>query len=157
MQITVKLKKIFDIETFNGANGEFKRQLIIVEQANQDYYPDLCLEINPDRINMQNYPIGSLLVCDFNLRSREYNGKWYTTARAWQISNAEGGLGTGNQVANDFNNRNNFSGQNNFGRQNNFSGQQGYQNNYTSNSASQAESNPTNTPASQQPTDELPF
>lgn len=34
--------------------------------------------------------IGDIVTVSFDLESREYNGKWYTTVRAWRIQQGAG-------------------------------------------------------------------
>lgn len=89
MQIFAKLTQVLEIESFTGASGEFQVQRIIVEQENQAYSKDLCIDVNPTRIDMRNFPIGSRLMLDINLQSRSYNGKWFTRVKAWNITLVE--------------------------------------------------------------------
>lgn len=90
MKINAKLLQILDVEKFSSSNGEFQVQRIIVEQENQSFYnKELCVDINPDRINMKNFAIGSRLALDIELRSRNSNGRWFTHVRAWNISSDE--------------------------------------------------------------------
>lgn len=90
MKINAKLLQILDVEKFSSSNGEFQVQRIIVEQESQSFYnKELCVDINPDRINMKNFAIGSRLALDIELRSRNSNGRWFTHVRAWNISSDE--------------------------------------------------------------------
>lgn len=90
MKINAKLLQILDVEKFSSSNGEFQVQRIIVEQESQSFYnKELCVDINPDKINMKNFAIGSRIALDIELRSRNSNGRWFTHVRAWNISSDE--------------------------------------------------------------------
>lgn len=84
MQITAKLIKILPLQSGTGRNGEWKRQDIIVET--QDQYPkQICIGIWGDKIEEEKLKIDNMLTIDFDIESREYNGKWYTNVKAWKI------------------------------------------------------------------------
>ena len=84
MQLTAKLAQLFPIQTGTGKNGEWKKQDIIVETDGQ-YPKKVCISIWGDKINEGQLQIGNLLKIDFEIESRDYNGRWYTDIKAWKI------------------------------------------------------------------------
>jgi hypothetical protein len=84
MQITAKLIQLLPIQIGTGKNGEWKKQDIIVETDGQ-YSKKVCISIWGDKINDDQLLTGNLLKIDFDIESREYNGKWYTDLKAWKI------------------------------------------------------------------------
>lgn len=84
MQLTAKLAQLFPIQTGTGKNGEWKKQDIIVETDGQ-YPKKVCISIWGDKINEGQLQIGNLLKIDFDIESRDYNGRWYTDIKAWKI------------------------------------------------------------------------
>ena len=84
MQLTAKLTQLLPIQTGSGKNGVWKKQDIIVETDGQ-YPKKVCISIWGDKINEGQLQIGNLLQIDFDIESREYNSKWYTDIKAWQI------------------------------------------------------------------------
>ncbi len=88
MQITAKLTQLLPLESGMGKNGEWKKQNIIVETDGQ-YPKKICITIWGDKINPGLLQIGNDLTIDFEIESREYNGRWYTDVKAWKIENAE--------------------------------------------------------------------
>lgn len=84
MQITAKLTQLLPIQTGTGKNGEWKKQDIIVETDGQ-YPKKVCISILGDKINDGQLQIGNLLKIDFDIESRDYNGRWYTNIKAWKI------------------------------------------------------------------------
>lgn len=84
MQLTAKLTQLLPIQTGAGKNGEWKKQDIIVETDGQ-YPKNVCISIWGDKINETQLTIGNNLKIDFDVESREYNGKWYTDLKAWKV------------------------------------------------------------------------
>lgn len=87
MQITAKLTQILPVESGMGKNGEWKKQSIILETDGQ-YPKKVCITIWGDKVNPSLLQIGNNLTIDFDIESREYNGRWYTDVKAWKIESA---------------------------------------------------------------------
>ena len=84
MQITAKLIQVLPLQSGMGRNGEWKKQDIIVET--QDQYPKkICISMWGDKFNGVALNIDSLYTIDFDVESREYNGRWYTDVKAWKV------------------------------------------------------------------------
>jgi hypothetical protein len=88
MNIQAKLVQLLPIQTGMGKNGQWRKQDIIVE-TNGQYPKKICISIWGDKINEKQLLIGNQLDIDFELESREFNGKWYTDIRAWKIVSGE--------------------------------------------------------------------
>jgi hypothetical protein len=84
MQLTSKLIQLLPLQTGTGKNGEWKKQDIIVETEGQ-YPKKLSVSIWGDKIDAKQLQPGNMLKIDFDLESREFNGKWYTDVKAWKI------------------------------------------------------------------------
>jgi hypothetical protein len=84
MQLTAKLTQVLPLESGIGRNGEWKKQNVIVETDGQ-YPKKICISIWGDKINPTQLQTGNLLTIDFDIESREFNGKWYTDVKAWKI------------------------------------------------------------------------
>ncbi|HLA53584.1 MAG TPA: DUF3127 domain-containing protein [Flavitalea sp.] len=84
MQLTAKLFQLLPLQTGTGKNGQWKKQDIIVETEGQ-YPKKVCVSIWGDKIDAQKLKPGAMLTIDFDVESREYNGKWYTDVKAWKI------------------------------------------------------------------------
>lgn len=87
MQLTAKLIQVLPAETGMGKNGEWKKQNIIVETDGQ-YPKKVCITIWGDKANPAVLQEGSMLAIDFDVESREFNGRWYTDVKAWKIEPA---------------------------------------------------------------------
>jgi hypothetical protein len=84
MQLTAKLLTLIPLQTGKGKNGDWKKQDFIVETG--DTYPKkICISVWGDKINPLVLVVGNELRIDFDVESREYNGRWYTDVKAWNI------------------------------------------------------------------------
>lgn len=90
MQLTAKLIQLLPLQTGAGKNGQWKKQDIIVETEGQ-YPKKVCISIWGDKINEAILKPGNQLTIDFDVESREYNGRWYTDVKAWRVDAASGG------------------------------------------------------------------
>ena len=88
MQLTAKLAQILPAESGMGKNGEWKKQSIIVETEGQ-FPKKICITVWGDKINTASWRPGLSLTIDFDIESREFNGRWYTDVKAWKIEPAE--------------------------------------------------------------------
>lgn len=92
MQLTAKLINVLPLQSGVGKNGEWKKQDVIVETDGQ-YPKKICISIWGDRINESQLQIGNMLTVDFDVESREFNGRWYTDVKAWKVELAGEGAG----------------------------------------------------------------
>ena len=98
MQLTAKLAQILPAESGTGKNGEWKKQSIIVESEGQ-YPKKVCVTAWGDKINAAQWQTGLRLTIDFDLESREFNGRWYTDVKAWKIEPAGAGSTPGSSTS----------------------------------------------------------
>jgi hypothetical protein len=87
MQLTAKLTQVLPLESGMGRNGEWKKQNIIVETDGQ-YPKKVCVSIWGDKISPAQLQVGNVLTIDFDIESREFNGRWYTDVKAWKVEAA---------------------------------------------------------------------
>ena len=76
-----------DIEQGTSKAGkEWKSQSFILNTGSQ-YNPDICFKLfGDDKIQLiETLNEGDEIEVAFNLSSREWNGKWFTSADAWKI------------------------------------------------------------------------
>lgn len=84
MQLSAKLIQVLPLQSGMGRNGEWKKQDIIVETGDQ-YPKKICISLWGDKFNGVPLNVDSLYNIDFDVESREYNGRWYTDVKAWRI------------------------------------------------------------------------
>lgn len=87
MQLTATLTQLLPLQTGQGKNGPWRKQDIILETDGQ-YPKKVCISIWGDKIDESVLKTGTRLTIDFDIESREYNGRWYTDVKAWKVARA---------------------------------------------------------------------
>ncbi len=91
-----KIEKIFDSET-KGAS--FQVRQFVIEVSDGQYPQMVAFQLVQDKCSLiDDYSEGDMIEVDFDLRGREWNGKYFTNLQAWRIGRAgEGGSQGGSQ------------------------------------------------------------
>ena len=84
MQLSAKLIQLLPLQSGTGKNGQWKKQDIIVETDGQ-YPKKICVSVWGDKVDEALLKTGNRLKIDFDVESREYNGRWYTDVKAWKV------------------------------------------------------------------------
>jgi hypothetical protein len=82
-EITGKVIAILDQTTGQGKKGQWVKQDFVIETPG-DFPKKICLQAWNDKID-QIPEIGTEATVSYNPESREYNSKWYTDLRVWDI------------------------------------------------------------------------
>lgn len=93
MELKGKVVQLLAMQSGMGKKGQWKKQEFIVETQSQ-YPKKVCLSAWGDKIDQFNVKEGDILNVSVDLESREYNGRWYTEARAWKLEKIGGGSGS---------------------------------------------------------------
>jgi hypothetical protein len=92
MELKGRVVQLLPLQTGMGKKGPWKKQEFILETPGQ-YPKKVCLSIWGDKVDQFNIAIGDVLTVGVDLESREYNGRWYTEARAWKVEKAAAAAG----------------------------------------------------------------
>lgn len=72
-----------------GSNGFTKRQLVV--DSDEQYSQPISVDFIKDKCSiLDSYKVGQKVKVYYNIRSNEYNGKYYTNLQAWRIEKIEG-------------------------------------------------------------------
>ncbi|MFT6642010.1 MAG: single-strand DNA-binding protein [Flavobacteriaceae bacterium] len=85
-----KVEKIFDSET-KGAS--FQVRQFVIEVSDGQYPQMVAFQLVQDKCTLiDDYSEGDMIEVEFDLRGREWNGKYFTNLQAWRIGRVgEGG------------------------------------------------------------------
>ena len=100
MERTAKIIQVLPEQRFNGKNGEIVKNAFVIEWTDNGYTQKLCLEVmGEDKFEKMKKAVvvGNEVLVKYEATSREYNGKYYTTAACWYCANI--GDGNANQSA----------------------------------------------------------
>ena len=84
MELQGKLVQLLPLQTGNGKNGPWKKQECILEIPGQ-YPKKVCFSLWGDKIQDSILQIGNQLTVQFDIESREFNGRWYNEVKAWKV------------------------------------------------------------------------
>jgi hypothetical protein len=104
LDITGKIiQKLNKTEGVSKAGKNWSKQEFVLET--QEQYPKKVMisTMNEKVSELEKFNVGDVITASLNLESREYNGRWYTDARAWRIQGqgSSAPTGGGNNTAND--------------------------------------------------------
>jgi hypothetical protein len=88
MEISGKIIQVLALETGSGKNGQWKKQSFILETAGT-YPKKVNIALWGDKIDQSPLDQGTDVKVQFDVESREYNGRWYTECKAWKVERAD--------------------------------------------------------------------
>lgn len=85
MDLKAKFVRLGNLTEGTSARGVWRKQELIVETIEQ-YPKQVCLICWGDTIDaIANLEAGQMIQCGISIESREFNGKWYTDVRAYNL------------------------------------------------------------------------
>jgi len=88
--LTGKIKVVKEAQTF-GAKGFTKREFVVTVEDGK-YPQDIALECVQDKTKLlDGLKEGQLVTVTFDIRGREYNGRYFNNLQAWRIKAEENG------------------------------------------------------------------
>ena len=90
MEVVGKIIQVLPIQEGVGRNGNpWKLQGYVLETFDQ-YPRKVHFEVfGEDRIKANPCDIDQVVTVSFDIESREFNGRWYTSIRAWKIQQGD--------------------------------------------------------------------
>ena len=94
MEIQGKVIQILPQQSGVGRNGNpWAVQPFVIETLEQ-YPKKVHIELfGADRINNNPFSVDEVVKVQFDIESREFNGRWYTSLRAWKVENSQQAAG----------------------------------------------------------------
>ncbi len=88
--LTGKIKLIQDPKTFDS--GFTKREMVVTVEDGK-YPQDINLEFVQDKVALlENLQPGQEVTVSFDIRGREYNGRYYNNLQGWKVETAGDGM-----------------------------------------------------------------
>ena len=90
MEVVGKIIQVLPLQEGVGRNGNpWKVQPYVLETLDQ-YPRKVHFEVfGEDRIKQNPCDVDQLVTVSFDIESREFNGRWYTSIRAWKIQQGD--------------------------------------------------------------------
>lgn len=85
LEVEGKLVQLLDKRSGVSANGtNWTSQDFVIEIPGQ-YPTNAVFNIYGDRVQIDQFQVGEYIKVSFDIRGREYQGKWYNTLNCWKI------------------------------------------------------------------------
>jgi len=90
LEIEGTLVQKLPVQSGNSARGPWTKQEFILEYPDGNFTAKACfLAWGQDKVqDLGRYQVGDKVKVSFNLKSREYNGRWYNDLQIWKIAPA---------------------------------------------------------------------
>ena len=90
LEIEGRIKQKLSRQSGQSARGAWEKQEFILEYQDGNYPADVMVTaFGSDKVaDLERYQVGDAVKVSFNLRAREYNGRWYNDVRLWKIAPA---------------------------------------------------------------------
>lgn len=98
MEIKGRIIAVLPIQTGEGKNGTWRSQDYVLETGDQ-YPKKVCFNLFGDKIEQFPISIDMQVNVSFDIESREYNGRWFTSVKAWKVDNVGGASTVQNATA----------------------------------------------------------
>ncbi len=91
LSIKGKITKKLELEKGTSKSGKDWTSQSFILNTGLQYNPDICFKLfGEEKIQLiKNIHEGEEIEVHFNLYSREWNGKWFTSADAWKIEKGD--------------------------------------------------------------------
>lgn len=90
MEINLKIIQVLPAQEGVGKNGNPWKMQGYVGETQSEYQKKVYFEVfGEERIKDNPCDIDDMVKVSFDIESREFNGRWYTSIRAWKIEPAQ--------------------------------------------------------------------
>ena len=90
LEIEGTLAQKLPVQSGNSARGPWAKQEFILEFPDGNFTAKACFTAwGQEKVqDLDKYQVGDKVKVSFNLKSREYNGRWYNDLQIWKIAPA---------------------------------------------------------------------
>ena len=90
LEIEGTLSQKLPVQSGASARGPWAKQEFILEFPDGNFTSKACFTAwGQDKVqDLDKYQVGDKVKVSFNLRSREYNGRWYNDLQVWKLAPA---------------------------------------------------------------------
>ena len=88
LEIEGTLQQKLPVASVTSARGPWAKQEFILEYPDGNFSAKACFTAwGQDKVQeLAKYQVGDRIKVSFNLKSREYNGRWYNDLQIWKIA-----------------------------------------------------------------------
>lgn len=88
LELEGKIKTKLPVQSGTSARGSWARQDFVVEYQDGSYPAEACFSAwGQDRVDeLARFQVGDAVKVSFNIKAREFNGRWYNDLRVWRVN-----------------------------------------------------------------------
>ena len=88
MELIGKIIQVLPLQSGTSKAGNaWKKQEYILETLGTQYPRKVCFNLFGDNVDKFPMQVGQDVTVSIDIESREFNGRWYTDVRAWNVVN----------------------------------------------------------------------
>lgn len=89
-EIEGTLQRKLPAQSGRSARGDWAKQEFVLEYPDGNFNSEVCITAwGQDKVSeLDRFNEGDRLKVSFNIRAREYNGRWYNDLRVWRLAPA---------------------------------------------------------------------
>lgn len=91
MELFGKIIAVLPERSGVSAKGNQWRSVTYVLETQEQYPKRLAFDVTNEKIDQLNIQVGEVLTVQFDINAREYNGKWFNSIQAWNITRTQPG------------------------------------------------------------------
>ncbi|MBR6306151.1 MAG: DUF3127 domain-containing protein [Bacteroidales bacterium] len=90
LELEGTLRQKLGVQSGMSSRGSWTKQEFVLEYPDGNFTSQVVmLAFGQDKVQeLDKYQVGDRIKVSFNLKSREYNGRWYTDVQIWRIAPA---------------------------------------------------------------------
>lgn len=90
LELEGTLRQKLGVQSGTSARGQWAKQEFILEFPDGNFTAQACFTAwGQDKVaELDKYQVGDKIKVSFNLKAREYNGRWYNDLQIWRIAPA---------------------------------------------------------------------
>lgn len=90
LELEGTLRQKLGVQSGTSARGQWAKQEFILEYPDGNFTAQACFTAwGQDKVaELDKYQVGDRIKVSFNLKAREYNGRWYNDLQIWRLAPA---------------------------------------------------------------------
>ncbi len=90
LELEGTLRQKLGVQQGTSARGQWAKQEFILDYPDGNYTSQAVFTaFGQDKVaDLDKYQVGDRIKVSFNIKSREYNGRWYTDLQVWRVAPA---------------------------------------------------------------------
>lgn len=89
VELTGTIVQILPYEGGTSKAGKEWRKVVFILETQEQYPRKVAISLLNDNIDKYAIQVGTVVTANLEIESREWNGKWYTEVRAWQVTHPQ--------------------------------------------------------------------